>query len=335
MLGALVLYALLGGADFGGGVWDLFARRPRAARQRAIIERAIAPVWEANHVWLIVAVVILFTGFPPGFAALGTALHVPLTLLLIGIVLRGTGFTFRHYDRAGESAQKRWGRVFAISSSAAPIFLGIIIGTVTAGRIRLDENFVPTAGFFRPWLGAFPIAIGFLTLALFTFLGAVYLTVEAAATDEALAEDFRLRAIVSGVLVGACALAAALTAGPATEGFQQRLFGSPWSWPLQIATGLCAIGAFATLILRRYRLARVLAASQVALILLGWGLAQRPYLIAPDLTLEAAAAPPRTLELLVGALAVGSLILIPSLYGLMRVFKREPAFAPLDEDDEH
>jgi len=95
MLAALVFYVLLGGADFGGGIWDLLASGPRAREQRAAIEHAIGPIWEANHVWLILVIVVLFTGFPPAFAAISIALFVPLVLLLVGIVLRGAAFTFR------------------------------------------------------------------------------------------------------------------------------------------------------------------------------------------------------------------------------------------------
>ena len=115
MLVALIFYALLAGADFGGGVWDLLATGPRAERQRALIADAIGPIWEANHVWLILVVVILFTAFPPAFAAIMTALHIPLTLMLIGIVLRGAAFTFRTYDTQDNDVQRRWSRVFAIA----------------------------------------------------------------------------------------------------------------------------------------------------------------------------------------------------------------------------
>src|SRR5688572_33490992 len=111
MLAALVAYALLGCADFGGGIWDLFSVGPRAREQRRHIAQAIGPVWEANHVWLIFMIVLLFTAFPPAFAALSTALHIPLTLMLLGIVLRGTSFTFRQYDRQEDPVQQRWGRL--------------------------------------------------------------------------------------------------------------------------------------------------------------------------------------------------------------------------------
>src|SRR5690242_17175810 len=128
---ALNAYALLGGADFGGGVWGLLASGPRKQRQRELIAHAIGPVWEANHVWLILAVVLLFTSFPPAFARLGTLLHIPLSLALIGIVLRGSAFTFWRYGGAEE--QRYWGVVFAIASLITPCLLGTTAGAIASG----------------------------------------------------------------------------------------------------------------------------------------------------------------------------------------------------------
>jgi cytochrome bd ubiquinol oxidase subunit II len=315
MLGGLMVYALLAGADFGGGVWDLLATGPRAAAQRALVERAIAPVWEANHVWLIFVVVLLFTGFPAAYAALGVALHVPITAVLVGIVFRGAAFTFRHYhDDAG--ARLVWGRVFAVASLVTPVFLGVIVGAVTAGDVRTAHP-----DYFGPWLAVFPFAVGLFTLALFAFLAAVYLTRET--DDPALENDFRVRALLAGLATGASALLAAVTAtGPGTRHFADHFLGSWWTWPLQIATGAVAVGALAALWARRFRVARALAGAQVALILLGWGLAQHPYLIAPDVTIDGAAAPPATLVPLLWASIAGAVILVPSIYWLFRVFKR-------------
>ncbi|HLA79552.1 MAG TPA: cytochrome d ubiquinol oxidase subunit II, partial [Vicinamibacteria bacterium] len=133
LMAALVIYALGGGADFGGGVWDLLASGPRAASQRRTIEQAIGPIWEANHVWLILVIVVLFVAFPPGFAALGTALHIPLALMLIGIVLRGSAFAFRSYGAASDLEARRWGRVFAVASLVTPLTLGWSVGAVASG----------------------------------------------------------------------------------------------------------------------------------------------------------------------------------------------------------
>ena len=332
MLLALTFYALLGGADFGGGVWDLLARGPRAQARRTLIADAIGPIWEANHVWLILVIVILFTAFPPAFAVIATALHIPLTLMLIGIVLRGTAFTFRTYDAQTDNVQRRWGRVFAIASVFTPVMLGICVGAIASGRIVVENGVVMT-GFVRPWLAPFPIAVGGFALALFAFLAAVYLTVEA--NEPALRDDFRRSALLAAVVVGAMALLVFLLSETGAPRIRAGLSASPWAWPLQIGTGLAATGAIWALWTRRFYLARALAATQVALILWGWGAAQFPYLVEPSISIQDAAAPEVTLRLLLIALAVGALLLFPSFYLLFRVFKGEAAFAVLEGRDDH
>ena len=318
---ALSLYFRFGGADFGGAVWDLLASGPRAAGQRRAIAAAIGPVWEANHVWLILVIVMLFTGFPPAFAAISVALHVPLTLFLIGVVLRGSAFAFRALDLSGDRSQQRYGRVFSMASTIAPALLGAIVGALVSGNIRVRGGIV-TSSFFAPWLAPFPLAVGVFALALCALLAATYLTVET--SDPALREDFRRRALAAGVAVGLCALGAALAVGSRAPAFRRALVESWWSWPLQIATGGAAVGAFSALWRRRFRVARACAGAQVCLILVGWGLAQYPYLIAPDLTLARAAAPEPTLRLLLWAIALGAVTLFPSLAWLYRVFKSRP-----------
>lgn len=320
MVGSLVLYALLGGADYGGGVWDLFAFGPRAREQRKLIAEAISPVWEANHVWLILVVVILFTAFPPAFAAIATALHIPITLLLIGIVLRGTAFTFRTYDVQRDDVQRRWSLVFSIASIITPILLGTTLGAIASGTIRVDNGAV-TSGFFRSWLAPFPLAVGFFALALFAFLAAVYLTVEA--RERKLQEDFRMRAIISGVAVGLLALTVFILAKTGAPTVRAGISRSWWALGLHMLTAIFAIGAFVTLWTRLYSVARVCAAAQVTLILLGWAFAQFPHLVEPDLTISSAAAPQVTLELLLGSLAAGAILLFPSYYYLFRIFKAE------------
>jgi cytochrome bd ubiquinol oxidase subunit II len=318
MLVSLTFYALMGGADYGGGVWDLLAWGPRARRQRELIAEAIGPIWEANHVWLILVVVMLFTGFPTAFATISTALHIPLTLLLIGIVLRGSAFTFRSYDRGDDNVQRRWGRIFAVASLVTPFLLGVTVGAIASGNIRIrPETFL--AGFIRPWLALFPFAVGGFALALFAFLAAVYLTLET--KEAALQEDFRMRALSAAVVVGVLALIVFLLSETGAPLIRRNLASSWWTWPLQILTGVMAAGAISALWSRRYRLARFCAAAQVTLILWGWGAAQFPYLIEPDVTIYNAAAPPITLRSLLAALAVGALLLFPSFYYLFRVFK--------------
>ncbi|HEV2834950.1 MAG TPA: cytochrome d ubiquinol oxidase subunit II [Pyrinomonadaceae bacterium] len=320
MVASLVLYALLGGADYGGGVWDLFAFGRRAREQRTLIAKAIGPVWEANHVWLILVIVLLFTAFPPAFAAIATALHIPITLLLIGIVLRGTAFTFRTYDFQRDDVQRRWSLVFSIASIITPVLLGTILGAVASGTIRVEDGAV-TSGFLRSWLAPFPIAVGLFALTLFAFLAAVYLTVEAPKRE--LQEDFRARALVSGVAVGLLALTVFVLAKSGAPTVRAGISRSWWALGLHVLTGMFATAAFYSLWTRRYKLARVCAAAQVTLILLGWAFAQFPHLIEPDVTIASAAAPQITLELLLIALAAGAIVLFPSYYYLIRVFKAE------------
>jgi cytochrome d ubiquinol oxidase subunit II len=315
---ALVVYALLGGADYGGGVWDLLARGPRARAQRDLVTHSIGPVWEANHVWLILAVVLLFTCFPPAFARIGTELHIPLTLALVGIVLRGSAFTFRSYGAAGDETGRRFGLVFASASVITPVLLGVVLGAIASGRLT---GTVPTftGRFVAPWLAPFPVAVGAFALTLFAYLAAVYLTLET--DDPALQDDFRRRALASGVLAGVLALAVFLLSGEGAPTIRQGLAASSWTWPVQLGTGALALGAFAGLLTRRFALARVCASAQVAAVIAGWGVAQYPCLVEPDLTLRRAAAPGVTLRLVAWALVVGGAILLPSLVYLFGVFK--------------
>jgi cytochrome bd ubiquinol oxidase subunit II len=315
---ALNAYVLTGGADFGGGVWDLFASGERRERQRELIAESIAPIWEANHVWLIVVVVVLFTGFPSAFSMLGTVLHIPLTIMLIGIVLRGSAFVFRSY---GPYGRNRWGLAFAIASVITPLLLGTIIGSIATGAAADASAKIAGAAsfgevFVRPWAAPFPAAVGFFALALFAFLAATYLTVDAEQAE--LQEDFRIRALAAAAAVLVCA---ALALGLAHSAAPRVAMGVVGGLLIQAATASAAISAIAALWLRRYRLARIAAAAQVSLILWGWMIAQYPYLIPPALTIRAAAAPAGTLRLLAVGLAGGAVILLPSLQYMWRTFK--------------
>jgi cytochrome bd ubiquinol oxidase subunit II len=301
LLLALTAYVLLGGADFGGGVWDLLAGGPRRREQRALIADAIGPIWEANHVWLILVVVLLFTCFPGVFARLAVVLHIPLTLMLVGVVMRGSAFTFRTYDSQRDAVQRRWGTAFAIASVITPVLLGV------------------WALYVAPWLTPFAFAVGLLTLALFAFLAATYLTLEA--RDEALRDDFRRRALAAAAAVFVTALAALLVARRDAPDIGAGLTGSGWALAGQLATGVSAVTAIWALWTRRYPLARAAAAAQAACILWGWAAAQYPFIIPPTHTIQGAAAPAVTLRLTLIGLAGGAVVLIPSLWYLFHVFK--------------
>jgi cytochrome d ubiquinol oxidase subunit II len=332
MMLALNAYVLTGGADFGGGVWDLLARGPRAEAHRALIARAIGPIWEANHVWLIIVIVILFTAFPAAFAVLGTVAHVPLTLMLIGIVLRGSAFVFRSYGPHDDAVQHRWGRLFAMASTITPVLLGMIVGAVASGRLgeaarvlsalrtALDSGASPptfSSVYVWPWMTPFAAAVGVMALSLFAFLAAVYLAV--AAGDDRLREDFRRRALATAGAVFVAAFGALALARVNAPRVSTGLLSAAWSVPLQVATAVAAIAAVWALWRRRWAIARVAATAQVSLILWGWALLQYPSLVPPALTIRSAAAPDVTLRLLLIALAVGALVLIPSLAYLLRV----------------
>jgi cytochrome d ubiquinol oxidase subunit II len=304
---SLNIYALSAGADFGGGLWDLLASGPRRDGQRALVADAIGPIWEANHVWLILVIVLLFTAFPPAFALLMTLLHVPMTLMLFGIVLRGSAFTFRSYDSRRDSVQRRWGRIFAVASTGTPVLLGCIVGAIASGAVsagRLAVNASYAATYVHPWLAPFPIGIGVLSLALFGFLAAVYLTVEA--KDDALREDFRNRALLAAVAVAVIASIDLFLARTGAPLLWSALTEGSFAMMLRIAAAASALGA---------------AIIEVSLIIWGWALGQFPLLVPPDVTVDNAAAPAATLRLLAVALLLGLTLLAPSLRYLFKVFK--------------
>lgn len=322
--GAVVLgltaYVLLAGADFGGGVWDLFASGPRREHQRSLIAHAIAPVWEANHVWLILVIVLLFTCFPPAFSRLTIALHVPLSLVLLGIVLRGSAFIFRSYAPEYSTEQRSWGRVFAIASLVTPVLLGVALGAIAAGQVNRPSGRGFVEDYLAPWASPFTASVGAFTLALFAFLAAVYLTVESRESD--LQEDFRKRALAAGGAVFVTAFLTLLLAWRESPLVWHGLTASARAIPVHLVTGTAAILAFWGLWSRRYRVARVATAAQVVGIVWGWALAQYPYILPPTLTLQDAAAPHITLKLVSIGLGVGAVVLLPSLWYLFRVFKR-------------
>jgi cytochrome d ubiquinol oxidase subunit II len=322
VVAALAAYLVMAGADFGGGVWDLFATGPRRKRQRALIAESIGPIWEANHVWLILAVVLLFVCFPAAFARLSVTLHIPLTLMLVGIVLRGSAFTFRTYDSQRDDVQQRWGMLFSWASLITPVLLGVVAGTVAAGAIPARPSGTFVEAYVQPWLRPFPLAIGALALALCAYLAAVYLTNETEDAD--LQGDFRLRAFVAGIGVFVAAMFALVIARRDVPLVWRGLTGSTWAPGYQLVVGALALLTFAALWQRRYRIARLAAPFQAVLILGGWALCQYPYLLPPDLTIADAAAPDVTLNLVLAALALGFVVLVPSLIYLFRVFKSRP-----------
>jgi cytochrome d ubiquinol oxidase subunit II len=318
LLISLILYAVTAGADFGGGMWDLLARGPRAADQRSAIAKAIGPIWEADHVWLILVVVILFTAFPPAFAAMMTALNIPISLMLIGIVFRGSAFIFRKYDSKADQVHSRWSNLFGASSFFTPLVQGITLGALNTGQIRWEDGKVIT-GFFAGWLTPFAFICGAFALGLCAFLAATYMTVETEGERE-LQNDFRLRALWSGFALAPIALIAFFLARKGAP----QIFDGLKQWSGMILIGCAsafAIAALASLWRRNFAVARIAAIGQTTLILAGWSLAQYPYLITPDVTILNSAAPAATLRFLVIALVLGAVSVFPSLVFLFYLFK--------------
>jgi len=322
---ALIAYAVLGGADFGGGIWDLLARGPTAGRQRAVIARGMGPVWESNNVWLIFVLVVTWTAFPTVYAGISTALFIPITLAVIGIVLRGAAFSFRsNYGREVGSGV-RWGYVFSIASTITPFLFGAMAGALASGGIRVPTG-PPLQVQDNPWTTwttPFALACGLFAVALCSVLAAPYLTIDARnARDDAVAEGFRLRALIAGAVTAALGALAAVLAISAAPTLWQGLIGQ--ALPFAIAAVVIGLATAAALLRRLDYLARVLVAAETACIFLAWGVAQWPYLIVPDVTVDNAASPASVLGPLLIVSLIGLVVLLPSLWYLFRVVKRTP-----------
>lgn len=316
---SLIAYAVLGGADFGGGIWDLFAFGPQAQRQRRFIGQTLGPVWEANHVWLIFLIVGLFTAFPSAFSTLSTALFVPFTLALIGIVLRGAAFIFQAHIAPTVPIQKVWERIFSVSSTITPFLFGTAAAAVASGQVRVQEGHAQI-DLLRGWTTPFALTIGALALSLCAVLAALNLIVEAQNShDLELVAVFRRRAMIAGAITLVLD-AIAFTLSPSE---------APLLWngmlahalPLVIVTGLIGLLAAVNLFLGQYRLARILSIIVTALIFASWGVSQFPYLIPVNVTIDNAASPPSTLLALLIGTSVGMALLLPSLWFLFHVFR--------------
>jgi cytochrome d ubiquinol oxidase subunit II len=314
----LTCYALFAGADFGAGAWDLLAGGTRrGAARRRLIEHSIGPVWEANHVWLIFVIVMMWTAFPPVFAAIMSTLYVPLTLSALGIIARGAAFAFRKAV-IGPRPRRLFGALFAASSALTPFFLGTVAGGVANGRVPpgLAQGEPITS-----WVGPSSLLGGVLAMLVCAYLAAVYLCADATRGQETeLAEEFRLRASITGVITGVVALVG--IAVLATD--SPRLFAglTGRALPLVVLSAVAGLSEFPLLWWRRYVAARVLAALAVTSILWGWGVAQYPNMLEPNVTVTASAAQDSVLAATLIALAVGAALLIPSLLWLYQLFQR-------------
>jgi cytochrome d ubiquinol oxidase subunit II len=313
-------YALFGGADFGGGLWDLLAgwEEEKGARPRAVIRRSLTPVWEANHVWLIFVLVVLWTAFGGAFSAIFTTLYVPLALAALGIVLRGAGFAFGK-SIEGLRERRAAGASFAVSSVVTPFFMGTVVGAIAAGHVPADGNGEP----FSSWIQPLPLLIGAMFVASGGYLAAVFLVGDARRAGEADMERyFQLRALAAAVVAGAFAAVGLIALHSEAHYVYDRLLHE--GLPLVILSALCGLGV---LIAVRRRaptwLVRPLAAGAVVGVIWGWGVAQFPYLLPRSLRIDQGAAPGPTLNVIFGVFAVAAIVVLPSLALLYTLSQRE------------
>ncbi len=321
---AILLYLLLGGADFGAGIIELFTSKANKIQTRKTLYEAIGPIWEANHMWLIIAIVILFVGFPTIYSTMSVYLHIPLTIMLLGIIARGTAFTFRHYDAVQDDMQYIYNPIFAYSSFITPFFLGIIAGSAVSGHIdTTSKNFMDA--YIFSWLHWFSVSVGLFTVSICGFLAAVFLIGE---TDSAIdrkrfelkAKAFNIAAVVCGMLVFVSAI----------------IDGIPLiDWVFGNIVGIIAISAATlSLILLWYLLykgnsyfIRILAGFQVTMILLTTTYRHYPNIVILKnggyLSLIEHSGHPKTIQALALALLIGSVFILPALFYLIYSFQKK------------
>lgn len=321
---AILLYFLLGGADFGAGIIELFTSEKNRGKTRNTMYHAIGPVWEANHMWLIIAIVILFVGFPFIYTTMSVHLHIPLAIMLIGIIARGTAFVFRHYDAVKDNMQGVYNQVFVYSSFITPLFLGIIAGSVLSGQIDLNANNFADAYIFS-WLNWFSISVGLFTTALCGFLAAIYLIGECKTVEDKKrfikkAEYMNIAAVIFGAMVF----------------FSAAMENVPlMNWVVYNKVGLTAVSlASLSLVLLWYlllkgktKILRLLAGFQVTMILVAISYAHFPNFIrlkgGEVISLYTTIGPDKTIQSLGWALVLGSLLILPFLGYLFYKFQQK------------
>jgi cytochrome d ubiquinol oxidase subunit II len=314
----VIAYAVFAGADFGSGLWDLTAGDAAGgAPTRSLIDRAIGPVWEANHVWLIFVLVYLWTGFPAAFASIMETLFIPFCLAGAGIVMRGAAFAFRKMSPTLALARFH-GALFATSSVLTPFLFGAIAGAVAAGR-------VPAEGIgdrWTSWTGPTSVVGGTLAVLTCTFLAAVFLTAEAQrAGDADLTEGFRRRALATGIVTGAVALAGVAPLQQDAPTLFDGLTGR--ALPVVLASAAAGTATLVALWRHRVALARVTAAAAVASVVVGWGVAQWPWMLVDELEIDAAAGATATLWALVLVFGLAAVTVVPALVYLYWITQRD------------
>ena len=322
LLVSVYLYCLLGGADFGAGIVELTARGESKERTKSLVSESMAPIWEANHMWLVITVVILFNAFPAIYTQVSISLYIPLILLLVGIVLRGTAFTFRHYDAIKDESQKIYSRIFSYSSLIVTFFFGLVIGALISGKItQYPADFVE--GYITPWLNIFSISIGIFLCTLFSFIASVYLIGDS--TEKSVREEFIIKAkhtTIAMVISGGLVFTASFIEN---VDLVTQFFSHPISITLIVLATIGLPVLWITLGEGLIWFSRVIAGAQLLFILGGFYAIYFPTIVkikdGTNLTLFNSAAPEVTLIYLGWALIIGSFIIFPSLYYLLDIFK--------------
>lgn len=329
----LTAYAVLGGADFGAGFWDLTAGTAHGgARMRGVIERSMTVVWEANHVWLVFVLVVLWTCFPPFFGSIMSSLYIPFGIAMVGIILRGTAFALRG-QAATINEARGLGAVFAISSVILPFAFGTIIGAIASGRVPYGN--AQSADIWAVWLNPFSIYVGVMAVATCAYLAAIFLIGDSQRMD---AEDmvlaFRKRALISGAVAGALAIGGLPMANADAPDLYDGLTSGLGLVSVIGSAVFGAITLWLVVVGERLQLPRFTAAAAVGAITFGWAFAQSPYLLPGVLKYEEAAGSTTTLWWLVICVAIGLLVLVPSLWWLFKLTlagELQPDFRAADE----
>ena len=329
MLMALTLYAVLGGADFGAGIWEFTTALQSTDRERQHIYKAIGPVWEANHVWLVFVLMILMNGFPGAFAALGMTLWLPLLLTLVGIIFRGGAYIFRSYGGGAKRELVLWEGIFAIASTGTPLFLGAAAGAIASGKLVIPTEASPPSQYVIGWISALPVFTGFYSIGMCAYLAAVFLTREAYIIgDQHLITIWRQRSLSTGVWMGVLSFGGlvmvAIEAPHLAEGFAIR------GWPLVIVSLICGIGSLIEVWRLNCTRAVIAAGGAVTAVIWGWGISQYPVIIPPGITAATAKAPDGVLWMMLIVIVTGGVFLLPALGYLFMLFKSEQRMSEAD-----
>jgi len=320
---SICLYVILGGADFGAGIVEFFTKKKDRKYTQKIMYESIAPIWEANHMWLIIAIVILFVGFPDIYSFASTYLHIPLVLMLVGIIARGTAFTFRHYDAVEDNWQAVYTHIFYFSSLLTPFFLGMIGASSISGTLNPDaENFLDLYVF--NWFNFFGISVGLFTVSICFYLASIYSLRETIGFDLNLMIEKAKQAMAFVVLTGLLVFVSAYTSNiPLLE----RVFGNKIGMTAVIIATVFLFLIFGFIKTKKLMLVRTFAGAQIVMILIA-----ATYQLYPDiillkngnhLSLTENIAPAKTISFLAWALMIGSLFILPFLFYLMFSFSKQ------------